>query len=139
MKAMMSWSETMSLGDPEIDEQHRTLIGLLNGLYEALLEGTARSRLTLLLSDLLAYTRLHFQNEERYFELFGYSELEDHARAHHVLTDRLSELRERHERGEEDLSIDVLLFLGNWILEHVMQVDMRYRKFFAEVVRSEEM
>ena len=136
MKAMMSWSDTLSLGDPEIDEQHRTLIGLLNGLYDALLDGSARQRLDLLISDLTAYTRLHFQNEERYFEQFGYPELEVHARAHKELTDRLSAFRERHERGEEDLTIEMLRFLGDWVIGHVMQMDMKYRSFFAEFVRG---
>jgi len=136
MKAMMSWSDTLSLGDPEIDEQHRTLIGLLNGLYDALLDGSARQRLALLISDLTAYTRLHFQNEERYFEQFGYPELEAHARAHKELTDRLSVFKDRHERGEEDLTIEMLRFLGDWIIGHVMQMDMRYRSFFAEFVRG---
>lgn len=138
MKAMVTWSESLSLGDPEIDEQHRTLIGLLNGLYEAMLTGTARERLTLLISDLTAYTRLHFQNEERYFELFNYSELEAHTRVHKELTDRLAQLRDRHARGEEDLTVEMLLFLGNWVLEHVMLVDMRYKQFLAEVVRKRE-
>lgn len=136
MKAMMSWSEILSLGDPEIDEQHRTLFALLNGLYNALLDGSARQRQSLLFSDLTAYTRLHFQNEERYFEQFGYPELEVHARAHKELTDRLSTFRERYERGEEDLTLDLLRFLGDWIISHVMQMDMRYRSFFAEVVRG---
>ncbi len=136
MKAMMSWSETLSLGDPEIDEQHRTLFALLNGLYNALLDGSARQRQSLLISDLTAYTRLHFQNEERYFEQFGYPELEVHARAHKELTDRLSTFRDRHERGEADLTFELLQFLGDWIIGHVMQMDMRYRSFFAEVVRG---
>lgn len=136
MKAMMSWSETLSLGDPEIDEQHRTLFALLNGLYNSLLDGSARQRQSLLFSDLTAYTRLHFQNEERYFEQFGYPELEAHARAHKELTDRLSVFRRRYEAGEADLTLELLRFLGDWIIGHVMQMDMRYRSFFAEVVRG---
>ena len=136
MKAMVTWSESLSLGDPEIDEQHRTLIGLLNELYASMLAGTARSRLTLLISDLTAYTRLHFQNEERYFELFGYPELAEHAQEHKELIEKLGALGARHAEGEEDLSVEFLLFMGNWVIEHVMLTDMRYKTFLAEVVRK---
>lgn len=136
MKAMMSWSDTMSVGDPEIDEQHRTLFSLLNELYVAFLEGTAHDRLGMLFDDLASYTRLHFRNEEIYFEQFGYPELEAHVAAHAALTQKLAAFRERYGHGEEDLTIEMIHFLRDWILGHIMQMDFRYRPFFAKVVRG---
>ena len=139
MKAMMVWSETLSVGDPELDEQHRVLIGLLNGLYEGLTDGSAPDVTVRLIEDLFAYTRLHFGNEERYFDQFRYEERDSHMKAHRALEEKLMQYRNRLDAGEGGMAFELLNFLRDWIIGHIMQVDSRYRSFFSEVVRKSEM
>ena len=129
MKAMMSWSDTLSVGDPEIDEQHRTLIRLLNEAYDAMLECRSREVTGRLLGDLAAYTRLHFRYEERYFGQFDESRRDSHLRAHAALERHLAGLIERHEAGGENVVMDIVTFMRDWILNHVMKTDSQYRPF----------
>ncbi len=129
MKAMMSWSDMLSVGEPEIDEQHRSLIRLLNEAYEAMLDQCPRETTGRLLEDLDAYTRLHFRYEERYFGQFDESMRDSHLRAHAALERRLAALRGRHAAGEPNVILHVVTFMRDWILNHVMKTDSRYRPF----------
>ena len=136
MKAMMSWSETLSVGDAELDEQHRTLFGLMNDLYEGMCLGNASGMISRLLDDLLAYTRLHFRNEEAYFDQFRYAERESHIKAHQALEQKLSEYREKFSQGETGMAMELLGFMRDWIIGHIMQMDSKYHSFFQDVVRK---
>ncbi len=138
MKAMMSWSEVLSVGDLELDEQHRTLFGMMNDLYDSVSTGTSNGLMSRLLDDLLAYTRLHFRNEERYFDQFRYGEREAHMQAHRVLEHKVMEYRVRFTDGDAGIAMELLGFMRDWIIGHIMQVDSRYRSFFTEIVRREQ-
>ena len=39
----LEWNETLSVGVPSIDEQHKALLGLLNELFDATEAGSMRS------------------------------------------------------------------------------------------------
>lgn len=138
MKAMMAWSETMSVGDAEIDEQHRVLIGILNSLYDAMLEGRARQMMDQLFEDLASYMHLHFSNEEQYFDQFHYAGRTQHVLQHQELTRKTQELQTTYFEKNRDMTMELFSLLRDWIIRHIMQEDMKYRSFFKQIVRQEE-
>jgi hypothetical protein len=59
----LEWDDYMSVGVPEIDEQHRNLIAAINRLYEVVMKGDLRemhSARQKALDDLDEYVRHHF-------------------------------------------------------------------------------
>ncbi len=69
---LVEWSDTLSIGIPEIDDQHRVLIDLLNQLHAAIREQRGRAECGEILERLIEYTRVHFATEESVMSVFRY-------------------------------------------------------------------
>ncbi|MCB1809729.1 MAG: bacteriohemerythrin, partial [Candidatus Competibacteraceae bacterium] len=65
--AFMAWTEELSVKIPSIDRQHRTLIGYINKLDDALGRGHAEQLIEMILNGLVRYTSAHFMYEEMLF------------------------------------------------------------------------
>ena len=66
----MSWSDDLSVGLQEIDEQHKILITLINRLFtEAIMQKADQSVVSKILNELVQYTIVHFSVEESLFRI----------------------------------------------------------------------
>ena len=61
MSVQFIWKDNYSVGNPEIDDQHRDLFNLCNQLSESLTEKECK----FIIMKLFKYTRLHFTAEEK--------------------------------------------------------------------------
>jgi len=128
---LIQWTEAMSVGVAELDQQHQGLVALLNQFHEQMMAGRGRAALAPVLDELLRYTEVHFAAEERLFLELGYP----HALSHHVqhvaLTAKVHALRDEAAAGRRFVSLETLNFLRDWLTEHIMNADMAYKPFFA--------
>jgi hypothetical protein len=70
--------------------------------------------------------------EEDVFNKFGYSEKEGHILAHQTLTEKVVRYKEKYESGETILGVEMLGFLKDWLIGHIVGVDKRYQSFFID-------
>lgn len=129
--SLVRWSNSMSVGDLHIDEQHRILIDTINQLASAEVRND-RPLLAMIIDELVNYTVYHFEYEERVIEYAGYPDLERHRRAHRGFVKWVEELREEftHHRRRQ-LDDRILGFLRDWLREHILGEDRRYRPYIA--------
>src|SRR3954451_22518317 len=59
------WRDAMSIDNGLIDEDHKSLISLVNAVDEVQPGREMRGRIAAILEQLDAYTRVHFEREER--------------------------------------------------------------------------
>ncbi|MCB1156808.1 MAG: hemerythrin family protein [Leptospiraceae bacterium] len=130
METIIWDSKLLSVGIDEFDEEHYELIKHLNELDQAVKTGAAKQTLELVLTHLIKYTRIHFGHEEKYMKKYSYPDYESHKREHEELTARVNEFYERYKSGQISFSIEVLKFLYNWLLNHILGCDMKYKEFF---------
>ena len=130
--ALIQWDDSLSVNIVEIDKQHQKLIALINELGDAMSLGQGRTVVGKIISALLEYTETHFKAEERYFTVFGYPEATGHKKEHAKFIAKVSEFKERVEKGQLALSIDVMNFLSDWLRHHIKGVDKKYTAFFNE-------
>ena len=130
--SMIEWCEEFSVNVEEIDNQHKFLLKLLNDLNTAIESEHDRHYLAKTLHELIAYTRIHFGTEEKYFEKFDYPDKEDHIEKHNYFIAKLTEFQSEFEKGTVGLSYEVLAFLTEWLFGHISVVDKRYSEFFNE-------
>lgn len=97
---IVDWSDELSIGIPEIDKQHKVLVGLLNRLHQAILEHRAREECGEILEQLIEYTRVHFATEESVMSTFNYPQLEQHRKEHQDLIDEVSRFKARFASGQ---------------------------------------
>jgi len=124
--AFFDWSDELATGIPKIDEQHRKLIELVNGLHDALSKGKSREVLGDLLKALADYTDYHFKTEERAFGRYGYANAAAHKESHDALIGQLQDLMAKHGKGSLAVGVETLNFLIGWVKNHIMKEDRLY-------------
>ncbi len=117
------------LGIPDLDQQHRRIVFILNNLNEAVKQADDSKELTSRLFDeMVEYVRFHFRHEERLMARMGYPDELAHTVAHLALMDEVMHLRARFMRGEE---FEVLVLLKDWVLLHIVSSDKRLAEFLS--------
>ncbi|MBP2029207.1 hemerythrin-like metal-binding protein [Methanohalophilus levihalophilus] len=129
---IMKWDESFSVKVAEIDKQHQTLVEMLNELYDMMKIGKGKDVIGPLLNDLTEYTVEHFGTEEKYFDKFGFEESARHKHEHKKFVNQVSKFKQEFDDGTANLSIDLMNFLKNWLVEHIKGSDQRYIQCFNE-------
>lgn len=122
------WRETYSVHIPQIDAQHRQLVGLINELHTAMLQGEGDPALGHIFSELVRYTESHFAFEESLLQQRGFSALEAHRAEHRKLTQEARDLNDRFRSGKLLMTMKVMQFLKEWLANHILTRDMQYAK-----------
>lgn len=123
---LIEWSDELSVGIQEIDEQHKVLVGLLNDLHEAIHERHGRETSIEILQKLIDYTRIHFAVEESLMRLFEYPGYEEHKQQHEHLFEEILEFQKRVLNEGHSISFQLLHFLRMWLTRHILESDMDY-------------
>jgi len=124
---LMEWSNAMSVGIASIDREHQQLVAMLNELYDGVQSGKGKETLAKILDGLILYTRVHFTNEESYFEKTGYADQVQHKAEHAALIEQVHAVQLKFEtEPTATLSIEVMSFLKNWLIEHIQGSDKSY-------------
>lgn len=82
MDTLFAWSDDLSVGIQEIDEQHKVLVGLLNELHTAISGHKGSAECRVILDRLAEYARAHFAVEESLMRVLGYPDYENHNGPH---------------------------------------------------------
>ena len=130
--ALIQWDESLSVNVAEIDEQHKVLIDMINGLNESMRQGKSKDILGKTLNGLVNYAVIHFSTEEKYFDRFGYAKSYVHKKKHTDFTKKVAEFKTGFDSGQLMLSIDVMNFLSDWLQNHIKGTDKEYSSFFNE-------
>jgi len=124
---LMSWSETLSVGVTALDNDHKKLVEMTNKMFDAMKEGHGADEIGKILDGLIGYVKIHFANEERLFAQTGYPNLAAHKKQHDDLTHQVLEVQKKYKSGATGtLSIEVMNFLKDWLLKHIMGDDKKY-------------
>lgn len=130
--ALIQWDSSFSVNVEEIDRQHQRLIQMVNDLNDAMRQGRGKDVLARIIEGLTAYTLTHFATEEKYFDQFGYADTAAHKKAHSDFVSKVSDVKQRHARGELGLTIEIMDFLSDWLNRHIKGSDKAYGPFFNE-------
>jgi len=126
----MTWKDNLSVGVKQLDEDHKNLVGMINELHEAMRAGKGAATLDKILGGLVEYTKTHFAREEEFFKKTGYPQAASHRQEHEALTQRVTEVQNKHKAGTNgSLSIEVLDFLKDWLVKHIQGSDQSYGPF----------
>lgn len=124
---LMTWTEEMSVKVKVLDDDHKTLIDMLNELNDGIETSRARASLEGVIEKLSNYTRVHFAREERLFAQTGYAEGAAHKAEHTLLARRVMNLQARFEAGQSrEVGIETMAFLKSWLTDHIMGSDQKY-------------
>ena len=130
MKRAIEWNEEVRVGIERFDDDHKRLVQMINELFAACYADRGSGIVAETLSRLIDYAGYHFKREEDLMEEHGYPDLETHRAEHKSFAERVVALQ--NVAGSDDVSIDLLDFLGTWLETHLLDVDKQYTAFFHE-------
>ena len=126
---LVRWSDELA-NLPSIDEQHKTLIDIINKLHVAA-RSRDNARVLSLFGELREYTVSHFGYEEELFRKYNYPEAREHAEVHKRFVEKVLAWERQCTLGEAN-PMDILRGLVDWLVSHIMKVDKRYHAFLRD-------
>lgn len=140
--AKMQWDDSLSIGIELIDGQHKKWISHLNNVSVAIESRRGPAHIAKTLGFLVDYTGVHFSTEERHMTENSFPGLDHHKMKHEELRGTLYNLVQdfEEEGATQALADSIDTFLGNWLANHIREVDMQFGAFVKEegIVLSEE-
>lgn len=130
--ALINWHPNFSINIEEIDKQHQLLVKMINDLYDAMNAGEEKAVLQKLINRLNIYAAMHFAKEEHYFDTFGYPETELHKKEHSDFEEKVLDFESDFNKGSQSLSIEIVNFLGDWLVGHIQGSDKKYASFLNQ-------
>lgn len=124
MTAYLVWNDSLAVGNSFIDHDHQKLIDMVNRLHTLMQEGKGKEVLGKVLHNLITYTQEHFKREEDLMHKLGYAGMADHQYEHQKLLTQVLDLQVKYESSAGTLSIQVLHFLRDWLVNHIGKSDV---------------
>lgn len=126
----IDWSESMSVGVPLVDRDHKVLVSLLNNFHESTTPGSNDKIIEQTLKTLSDYIVYHFAREEEVMKACHYPDHEAHKKLHDSLVEQVTSISLRFFENKEDISKEDLLdFLKEWLVNHILKQDMAFRPY----------
>jgi hemerythrin-like metal-binding protein len=117
------------VGIDSIDSQHKKLADLINELYKQMNSGSTKEAVGRTLANLIDYTGSHFHFEEELFAKYDYPEQKDHKVVHNKLVAQVIEFQRQYQNGEKYVSLELMDFLKDWLVNHIKKTDKQYCPF----------
>ncbi|MEW8509101.1 MAG: bacteriohemerythrin [Candidatus Thiodiazotropha sp.] len=131
------WDENFNTELPRVDEQHRTLVSLINRLASQFSYGADKAVIDEIFEELIDYTVYHFETEETIWHKFladDTSEIQ-HREDHQRFVDSLHRLmEEKDNKPLHEVVEHALGFLVRWLASHILESD----RHMAYTVRAIE-
>lgn len=125
------WDDKYSVGNKEIDDQHRYLFELASSLPESLEDGPLKKTIM----ALYKYALKHFNAEEEMMRAISYPDAVAHSQMHNDLVSRLNEISMIPFKNDEDL-IRFKLFVYDWVIEHIMHQDKKFFDYARQIIQE---
>lgn len=113
-----------------MDDEHLILIDFINVFIDRLNFGK-KTEIRQAMINLYDYTVAHFLNEEKFMAEINYWDIVNHKKVHTQLLATFKSFVVEIENDELDFH-KVAAFIRNWLVVHILNIDMRYADFYRK-------
>ncbi|MCF7971569.1 MAG: bacteriohemerythrin [Methylococcaceae bacterium] len=128
---LFPWNANFETGISTVDQQHQTLVGLINTLARHLASDSDSQILNTVFTQLTDYATFHFKEEEAIWQqyLTNHPKTLNHTEGHHDFINAIHNLQKNGIDQPVNANIeDILGFLIHWLLDHILESDMHMAK-----------
>lgn len=123
----IAWNEGMSVGVPEIDEDHKHFILLINEFNRSITDRRDSEEIKTRLQNITSDAARHFAHEEKLLKEWQYPDIDIHARIHLYILKELQAVKEQFAPyGLDSGWVDAGLRIKGLLLDHIITEDMKY-------------
>lgn len=128
---IVAWDDCLLTGLATVDEHHRHLVELLNKTYDNFVEKGSEAGMGNVLEELIDYATYHFAHEEQMMADTAYPDRAVHLLEHERFAGRVREIHRDFVAGSIPISLEVISFLKNWLINHISNTDSKFGAFAA--------
>lgn len=121
----IEWNDNCSVGVKQFDEHHKHLFDLLKKVYLTCDHKDQTADSEAIINELVDYAAYHFAAEERLMDATGYYDTTEHKLEHQRFVERVAGFQRNLDENKQIYLIDLIGFLGNWLIHHIMEVDKK--------------
>lgn len=137
LSEIIRWNKNFETGLPQIDEEHKGLVHLVNTMASHLVHKSDDViSYNFIFDELFNYASLHFKAEENIWHQSLSEDLweEDHKRLHDSFVSTVQRLKNEGKNKPLNKVIeDTLSFLTHWVAYHILDCDKRMAKVVMAV------
>jgi hemerythrin len=130
--ALLEWNDSLKVNVAVIDRQHQRLVQMINDLNDAMRKGKGKDALGKILNEMVRYAMTHFSTEETYFDRYQYPETAPHKAEHASFVSKVKQFKADYDKNKVGLTIELMNFLSDWLVNHIKGTDKKYGPFFNE-------
>ena len=127
----MKWEPGFNLGIPEIDNQHKKIIDLINALNQAFVDNVTNEKIGEILDEMKEYASRHFKTEEDYFNKTDFPLKKEHVAQHEYFVTKVEDFTTNFNNGQP-ITFRLMKFLRSWWTNHILDSDREY----VEIIKS---
>jgi hemerythrin len=122
----------VKIGEATIDAEHDLQMQLLDSLSQSVAKGGEFSPTHHILEQFIEFSDMHFLSEQLIMRLHSYPAYEAHLEEHTRLMKKVREIRDNIVRGENVSSLQLILELREWLLNHIATEDAAFGDFLSK-------
>jgi hemerythrin-like metal-binding protein len=130
----IEWSDSLAIGIPLIDQQHKDLINNINELIEAIRTSKGQEHIQKITAFLEDYVVRHFNDEDVLMQEYKYPGYSAHKSLHLKFIEAFNalkeELRDKPDKGLY-LVFRVQTLVMDWFVNHIVKVDKQLGVFLS--------
>lgn len=127
---MFEMKKNYYLGIDLIDGEHEGLFQIANEAYTVYHDEFIADKfdhIVAIIERLRDYTKMHFEDEERYMESIGYRKILSHKVLHADFIEKIDAMEfEDMDRNQTETLVELIEFLGDWLIHHILEQDMQF-------------
>lgn len=129
----IKWSNTLSVNNESIDNQHKQLINEINNFLNAMIQGNGESTIESILKRLENYVIEHFRDEEEFMESINYSDVNQHKKIHMAFIEKLNELADNYKKNGASAKLASIIQneVAKWLIDHISIEDKKYMNLYS--------
>ncbi len=125
----VEWDEGFSVDVVEIDTHQKKMFDLFNELIDLKQKKAEAKAIANIITEINDYGKLYFAEEEKILRKREYPDREIHARYHRRFVRNALNLRREITEDVNNLSLDAIVSLRDWLIEHILTNDSMYVPF----------
>lgn len=127
----MDWTQDLSVGVKEIDDQHKELIRRMNSFFDAMKSRNKEEEILKMLDFLADYVVTHFRDEEKLQMSSGYPKYQEHRQMHKDFIADVTQMRGDIQKTGFTAATSSLISttLVAWLTLHIKKADKEVGTF----------
>ncbi|HPY95778.1 MAG TPA: bacteriohemerythrin [Candidatus Cloacimonadota bacterium] len=124
--ALFKFTDPFRVHVNEMDNHHIQIFNYINDVHAAIKQGQNQQTILRIVIDLRNYTDNHFREEEKLMKKINYEGLPYQITAHKDLISKVDEIIHQFKSNQEVNLIEVMVFLKDWLVVHILGMDQKY-------------